>query len=356
MTYNVVVVVVDALRADKVGAVGEQELTPNVDEFAEDAVTFTNAFTTINATDPAVTSLQTGLYPLSNGVINNGIEVTDAEKQSIEQITQLPECLSEAGYRTAKFGRPLGRWHRRGFDIYPSSMETSEAFDVRNESQNLKGRIASGLNSIHPKLQESASRLYNTATEATKNQLPNEEATNKADEDGVVDNISEFVSGDSPFYAFVHLMNTHGPYIADPDHVVSLLNKFDYPVDRGYNPMTDTNHVGDIISSDFQEAILAGEYPEIREKYYFDSGEPSTAIVDAHYDAAVTKADERFGQIIEELRQSSVYEETIVAFLADHGESLTENGIYYNHHGLYDVSTHIPLIIRPPSQWNKQEN
>lgn len=49
------------------------------------------------------------------------------------------------------------------------------------------------------------------------------------------------------------------------------------------------------------------------------------------------------------MEKKGVLDETVFVVLSDHGESLTEHGIYYDHHGLYDVSVHVPLIIRPPN-------
>ena len=78
-------------------------------------------------------------------------------------------------------------------------------------------------------------------------------------------------------------------------------------------------------------------------------GTPTTAITDAHYDASVTRADRRVGEIIDTLKKSGEYDDSLIVLLSDHGESLTEHGIYHDHHGLYDVSTHIPMIVRPPN-------
>jgi arylsulfatase A-like enzyme len=83
-------------------------------------------------------------------------------------------------------------------------------------------------------------------------------------------------------------------------------------------------------------------------------GTPTTAITDAHYDAAVTYADTRVKKIVSAVKEKGIYDDTLIVFLSDHGESLTEHGIYYDHHGLYDVSTHVPLIIRPPTGADKE--
>jgi arylsulfatase A-like enzyme len=343
MKTNVLVIVVDALRFDRVGAFGGRELTPHIDNLASNAAVFTDAYSTTNVTDPAITSIQTGRYPLSHGVINHGTRVTDEEKHTVEQITQLPEVLSDAGYSTAKFGRPLGRWHRKGFDRYPSSMETEEAFDEQDDTTPLRHRVGDALKRIHPRFSTAASELY----QATKLVLQN--APEKGDvianyrnrTDDVVRNFETFVRDSTPFYSFVHLMDTHTPYTANPELVNSYLDEFDYQTDvsmrgTGRHPAS------------FDQLVLGGEYPELREQYYLSDGTPTTAITDAHYDATVTQADERVGTILDVLKETGVFDDTLIVFVADHGESLTEHGIYHDHHGLYDVSTHVPLIVRPP--------
>ena len=40
---------------------------------------------------------------------------------------------------------------------------------------------------------------------------------------------------------------------------------------------------------------------------------------------------------------------TLILVTGDHGESLGENGIYFDHHGLYDSTLHVPLIMSGPS-------
>jgi arylsulfatase len=43
-------------------------------------------------------------------------------------------------------------------------------------------------------------------------------------------------------------------------------------------------------------------------------------------------------------------ENTLVMFTADHGESMTEHGIFFEHHGLYDAVLHVPFIARLPGR------
>jgi len=68
----------------------------------------------------------------------------------------------------------------------------------------------------------------------------------------------------------------------------------------------------------------------------------------ARYDATVHEADQKVGQLIAGLKERGFWENTAVFVLSDHGESLVEHGIFFDHHGLYDETTHVPLIGRVP--------
>ena len=63
------------------------------------------------------------------------------------------------------------------------------------------------------------------------------------------------------------------------------------------------------------------------------------------YDNAIAYDDYLIGKIIKTLKEENLFEDTIIVFFSDHGESIYEHEIYVDHHGLYDVSVHVPLII-----------
>ena len=102
---NVLVVVVDCLRADHVSGFGhDRETTPTLDEFADEAATFSNAKAASTWTFPSVPSLLSGRYPHEHG----GRFETDPRNLSAEQfprrpradVPTLPDLLEGAGYDT----------------------------------------------------------------------------------------------------------------------------------------------------------------------------------------------------------------------------------------------------------------
>ena len=343
MRPNVLICVVDALRADRVGGERGRTLTPNIGEFAEDATVFSDAYSTTNATDPAITSLLTGRYPLGHGVVNHGWKVTNEEKQRVESVPYLPEILQQSGYRTAKFGRPLGRWHKRGFDRYPEVGEWRESKETDSVTD-AEMRLGSWLEGIDPRLRRAASSVYQHTVGRLREWNEESESTDTIGRADVTGELRSFLGSDDPFFAFVHLMDTHVPYQVDREYIRRCLSEFDYE----NVPLAD-------VAADFPEGSFShdrlrpgGNIYEAAEPWADSEYEIGTAVVSAQYDASVMKADERVGGILSMLEDNGYLEETLVVLLADHGESLTEHDIYYDHHGLYDQSVRIPFVIRPP--------
>jgi len=113
---NVLVYLVDTLRADRLGAYGDgRGLTPAIDAFAAEGVVFEDTVAQAPWTRPAVATLLTGLEPLAHGV-------TTLDDRLAEEAETLPEILRRAGYRTAAFST---NWHvipetglAQGFDDF----------------------------------------------------------------------------------------------------------------------------------------------------------------------------------------------------------------------------------------------
>jgi arylsulfatase A-like enzyme len=92
---NILVYVVDCLRADRVGSHrGDMPVTPRMDGFAESAVVFTRAMSHSSWTRSAVASLLSGLLPTVHGVHGDDQRLPD-------EITLISEILQPVGYLTA---------------------------------------------------------------------------------------------------------------------------------------------------------------------------------------------------------------------------------------------------------------
>lgn len=113
---NLLLITIDTLRADRVGAYGRPGLTPTLDALAAGGIRFSHAYAHAPMTLPSHASILTGLTPPAHGVRNNGSYTLGASK------TTLAQMLQQAGYRTGAFvgsfvlDARFGLNH--GFDVY----------------------------------------------------------------------------------------------------------------------------------------------------------------------------------------------------------------------------------------------
>ncbi len=101
--FNVILIVIDALRADHLGCYGyKRDTSPNIDKFAKEGVLFSRAFSHGPQTLISIPSIFTSLYPGVHKVFKDGASLAD-------KIITLPQILRKRGYITAAFvGEQLG--------------------------------------------------------------------------------------------------------------------------------------------------------------------------------------------------------------------------------------------------------
>ena len=94
---NLLVVTIDTLRADRLGAYGDaQASTPAIDRLAREGVVFANAFAPAPITLPSHASLMTGRYPPGHGARHNGLRLDLA-------VPTLADHVAKAGFATGAF-------------------------------------------------------------------------------------------------------------------------------------------------------------------------------------------------------------------------------------------------------------
>jgi arylsulfatase A-like enzyme/Flp pilus assembly protein TadD len=113
---NVILITIDTLRADHVGAYGKRAATPNLDLVAREGVVFNRCIAQVPLTLPSHTTILSGTYPLHHGVRGNGGYVVPADLELVS------EALQAKGMATSAFVGAYvlhSKWGLdQGFDHY----------------------------------------------------------------------------------------------------------------------------------------------------------------------------------------------------------------------------------------------
>jgi choline-sulfatase len=115
--WNVVLLTVDTLRADRLGAYGYKgrpDNSPRIDAQLAAGITFDNAMSQRASTWPSLASVLTGLYPSGHGVNENGYGFPD-------DLPTLPKLLHAAGYQTGAFLSNMCQANHQGWDSFACS-------------------------------------------------------------------------------------------------------------------------------------------------------------------------------------------------------------------------------------------
>jgi arylsulfatase A-like enzyme len=114
--WNVVILSIDTLRADRLGAYGykTRPTSPHLDAQLASGITFEAAMAPRSATWPSLASMLTGLYPSGHGVQENGYGFPD-------DLPTLPKILQGAGYRTGAFLSNMCKANHQGWDAFACS-------------------------------------------------------------------------------------------------------------------------------------------------------------------------------------------------------------------------------------------
>ena len=140
-------------------------------------------------------------------------------------------------------------------------------------------------------------------------------------------------SDEKPFFLFLRHMDPHSPYLppAPYERMFYHGNECD-PSNTSMEPVMAFKPFCDYFASWMPQGITDKDY------------------VIAQYDGAVAYMDACIQTLFNALETRSVLDETIVVINGDHGETLYDHECWFDHHGIYDVTLHVPLIIRYPGR------
>jgi arylsulfatase A-like enzyme len=151
--------------------------------------------------------------------------------------------------------------------------------------------------------------------------------------DVTVPELDRLIKDDKPFFLFLRHMDPHSPYLP-PEPYERMFYHGDErdPNNKSMEPVMEFKPFCDYFASWMPQGITDKDY------------------VIAQYDGAVAYMDACMQTLFTMLEERGVLDDTIVVLNSDHGETLYDHDCYFDHHGLYDVTLHVPFILRYPKK------
>ncbi len=305
---NVLVLLVDTLRADHLSCYGyEQKTSPRLDAFADQSIRFNQAYAQATWTRPSVASLMTSLYPASHRT--NKLEV-----RIPESLTTMAEMFAAGGYETAGFSA-----NRNVSRIFGFAQGFHSFWSRGSEERNtmLRFTVMDKVRDLFAK--RTGQGRKKSATPETRADILNQEVLRWADAR----------KAGAPWFAYVQYIDPHGPY-APPQE---FLDELGVPLVA----KEVLRSIGDV-----------GKEPP----WPFGSRDPVDpdllAQVIRLYDAEIQYCDREIGRLLDALEQRGLLENTWIVITSDHGEEFFEHQQFGHGQSGFDELARIPLLVSGP--------
>ncbi len=134
-----------------------------------------------------------------------------------------------------------------------------------------------------------------------------------------------------PQFSFMHFIHPHFPKVPPDDFPVTF---------RPGKEKTTLGRMNELVrkGGKHKTPLSAAELQEITDTY----------------DSSIAWVDSEFGRILARLKAKGQYDDSLIIFLADHGEAQGEHGVLGHGRNVYDETTKVPLIVKYPKKMNRK--
>jgi arylsulfatase A-like enzyme len=337
---NVLLIVCDDLNTHVSPSGYDHIKTPTLAQFASEAMIFNRAFCQYPVCGPSRASFLNGLYPESSGVIDNKADV----RQTRPGTLSMPQFFKESGYWTGSVGKVFhsprheygalawSEFHRFNNDELPIVKAARKKFEAENGSVEL------------PKNRKAWRTLEKQAKSKLDAQTPPgygpSGLTDEQHKDGknartVARWLKGKPNGGKPFFIACGIQKPHVPFLA-PQKYFDL-----YPLDS----ITYTPEKANLWDNIPRRAINT-RFKEFGFEEFKENDALRREYMQA-YHACVSFIDAQIKIVLDALKESGQWEDTIVIVTSDHGYHLGDHFLW-GKVTLFDIGAKVPFIIHAP--------
>jgi arylsulfatase A-like enzyme len=306
---NIILISIDTLRADHLGAYGyARDTSANLDALARDGTLFEHAFAQSPWTLPSHASMMTGLGPVAHGAMDLRGALSEAHETLAERLARegYDAAAFVGGTRSSFIGAERGL--DQGFGFYGHYPHPRPGWG---------GLLARRLD--HARLKWIDRHVGNADAEIAASLRWIETRANQ------------------PFFLFLHLFDVHSKTVKLPYEAPEpFRERFCAGVDGvEFDGCGRAGHCASEYLHDLWSGAVASPSPQ------------TIGRMQCLYDGGIAFVDDELGRLFGALRCLGLWENTLVVVTSDHGEAFFEHGVP-DHTELYDEVLHVPLILRGP--------
>jgi len=294
---NILLIVSDQLARKAIGGYGNMDVkSPNIDSIINNGVRFDKAYTICPLCLPARAAMWTGRYPHETRAVSNYPHETDVP----ENLPTLGETFSNAGYDTVHFGKQHDAGTLRGFYApEPVKRDIKSEWPVNYDSQQDVDTTAQAIDYL-------------------KNP-----------------------PRDKPFLLAVDLNNPHNicGYIGENkgahDRLAPHVDKLpELPHNFNDADFDTRSKAVQYICCSHPRLEQASSWTDMNYRHYL-----------AAYYQYISMVDKNIGKVLKALNSTEAGKNTIIIFMADHGEGMAAHRLVTKQISFYEESTNIPFVI-----------
>ncbi len=343
-------IVADQFRADLLwGRLGEHVELPNLRKFQEESVSFRRHHSVANPCGPSRASFLTGLYAMTHRSVRNGTPLSachgnlalELRKGGIEPLL-FGYTDTSRDPRTLPPGDPALHTYE---EVMPGFREIVE-MRLEYGSYPWQAHLMARGYDLPPYPEIYRPRPADPA----RAPRPEDPALYRAEDSDTAFLTDAFMHhmaprAQSPWFALLTWIRPHPPLVA-PAPYNRLYHWQDMPPPAHLGSPADEEAVHPFIAAQRAQPPIGRQVMGCGDELE-EASDRDIRRLRALYCALASELDAHFGRLMEWLKQTGQYDETLIVFMADHGEMLGDHFMWGKSH-VHEPAWHVPLMIRDP--------
>lgn len=337
--YNLLFIFTDEQAQKTMKTYGNEIIkTPALDYLADNSYIFDGAYVTQPVCTPSRSTLLTGLYPHNTGCTKNNAPMKEDVK-----------CFPEFDGSNDIYSGYIGKWHlgneifkQHGFDEWISIDDDYRKHYFGDVDKDIHSDYHNYLIEKGYKPDAKQSDGFKVFGRNFCTTLPEEDCKAAFVGKSTTKFLQDRSNDEKRFSLYVNFFEPHMPYNGP---LTNLYDDIDLP--ENYNDVPDENSLlrHQLFHKSYERNGFEGVdlskpegYKEILKKYH----------------GMVTQVDNQMKNIINTLKQTGLWENTIIVYTSDHGDMMGSHGILAKC-VMYEESIKVPLLIRVPEKLDSGE-